>query len=91
LKEDLRHVHCWSPCTAGSRIKAAAENTFAARRGQDGHESFSVARLAGPVTGGLVASYWLPGKFTGGEAVRVIGVTYAFDFLTNLVVELFHR
>jgi hypothetical protein len=90
LKEDLRYVHCVG-CSASGKIKAAFENTFAARKGKDGHEEFSVTRLVAPIPGGIVASTWLPGKYDSKRIGSEIGVTYVFDLFKNLVVEFARR
>jgi hypothetical protein len=91
LHEDLRYVRCTSGCSAGGKFKAAFENTFAARKGSDGHEAFSFARLIGPVSGGLVASTWRPDGFRRGQVVREIGFTYGLHLMRNLVWELVRR
>lgn len=91
FREDLRRAHCSSPCTASDRFKAAFENTFAARKGSDGHEAFSVARIVGPIAGGLVASTWRPAGFKRGQVVREIGFTYGLGFVRNLVREMVRK
>ena len=51
--EDVRHVRCGHPC-AESRFKIAFDNTFLARKREDGHEAFSVARFVSPFSGSAV-------------------------------------
>ena len=87
FKEDLRRLPCGSNCTT-SKFKLALEDTFTARKGDDGHRAFSVARLFGPVSGGLVASTWRPGGFGQRQAIREVGLNYGFVFVRNLVREL---
>jgi len=74
FREDLRFIPCASPCSE-SKVKRALENTFTARRGEDGHRSFSVARLAGPIAGGAVAkNAWYPAGYGTSEVVRQAGL-----------------
>lgn len=91
FQEDLRYVHCTPNCSASTTFKAAFENTFEARKGSDGHEAFSVARLIGPIAGGLVASTWRPDGFRKGQVVREIGFTYGLGFMRHLARELVKR
>jgi hypothetical protein len=89
--EDLRHLHCGASCSGSDRFKIAFENTFAARKGSDGHLAFSVARLIGPIAGGLVVSTWRPQGFRRGQVVREIGMTYGLGFMRNLARQLVKR
>ena len=59
FKEDLRFRPCRG-CSVESKFRAALEDTLQARKGDDGHTAFSVARLVGPVSGSLVAQTWMP-------------------------------
>lgn len=88
FKEDLRYIHCAPDCSTANRFKAALENTFEARKGDDGHLAFSMARLLGPISGSLVASTWRPDGFRRSEIGREVGLTYGFGFMRNLVREL---
>jgi hypothetical protein len=90
FREDLRYTHC-AGCPASGKIKAAFLNTFAARRGKDGHEVPSATRLLAPIPGGIVASTWLPGKYDARSIPNEVGLTYAFDLGKNLIVELVRR
>jgi len=90
FREDLRFLPCKPNCST-SKFKAALEDTFTARKGEDGHRAFSVARLVGPLSGGLVASTWLPDGFGHRNAVREVGLTYGLVFVRNLVRELARR
>jgi hypothetical protein len=86
FKEDLRHVPCRANC---SKLKAAFEDTFTARKGEDGHRNISIARLVGPISGALVASTWRPdGLNSRHETIGGIGITYGLVFMRNLVREM---
>jgi hypothetical protein len=90
FREDLRYVHC-AGCSTSGKIKTAFLNTFAARKGKDGHEDLSLTRLLAPIPGGIVASTWLPGKYDASVIGREIGFTYVFGLGKNLIVELIRR
>jgi len=91
FREDLRHQRCESPCSE-SAFKRALEDTFTARKGEDGHRAFSVARLIGPISGSAVAvNTWYPSQSGRSETVREVGRTYGFAFGRNLIRELFNR
>jgi hypothetical protein len=90
FREDLRFIPCASAC-AESSVKRALEDTFTARRGNDGHRTFSVARFAGPITGAVVANNsWYPAGYGTSEVVRQAGFSYAFGFIRNYIRELTH-
>jgi hypothetical protein len=85
LGEDLRPDFCFSPCPE-SRLERALEDTFTARKGEDGHRVFSVARFAGPIVGGTVATTtWYPSGYRRGEILRQTVISYGFSFLRNYV------
>lgn len=88
LKEDLRFRACGSSCSQ-SKFKAAFEDTFMARKGEDGHEALSVARLVAPISGSAVAvNTWYPsGSSSGPEVVRQVGVTFGYIYVRNLIRE----
>lgn len=88
--EDLRFVPCASPC-AESKFKRALEDTFTARKDDDGHRAFSFARLAGPIAGGTVATTtWYPSGYRDSEIVRQTVISYGFRFVRNYLRELAH-
>jgi hypothetical protein len=89
FKEDIRVV----PCGCSESILAAAlADTFTARKSDDGHRTISIARLLGPVSGGVVANYtWYPADTPRREVGTEIGLNYGFVFLGNLVRESFHH
>lgn len=91
FREDIRRQPCASPCST-SRFRLAFEDSFLARRGDDGHEALSVAKLAGPVAGGAVAvRAWYPADARKGEAVREVGLNYGFVYARNLIHEFVVR
>ena len=88
FREDLRFMPCRSACS-DSKIKAALQDTFTARKGEDGHRAFSVARLVGPLSGAAVATNtWYPSGYGGTEIARKAGYSYGFAFARNLIREL---
>jgi len=87
FKEDLRRC---STCT-NSKFKAALEDTFMARKGEDGHEALSVARIVAPWSGSAVAiETWYPSGYGGAEIARQASLSYGFQFLRNYIRELTH-
>jgi hypothetical protein len=85
LREDIRRIRCSHPCSE-SRFKIAFENTFLARRGTDGHESFSVARFVGPFSGSAVAvNTWYPADNKDVNLVKEAGVSFGLRYLRNLI------
>jgi hypothetical protein len=88
FKEDLRP--CGTGCT-DSKFNAALEDTFMARKGEDGHEAFSIARLAAPWAGSAVAvKTWYPSGYGGAEITREASFSYGFQFIRNYIRELAH-
>ncbi len=89
FREDLRRLPCSSPCSK-SAFKRALEDTFTARKGEDGHRSLSVARLVGPFSGSSVAvNTWYPSTSGRSETVRDVAGTFGYVFARNLIRELF--
>ena len=87
FREDIRRRPCSRPCSQ-SKFKLAFEDSFLARRGDDGHESVSVARLIGPFSGNIVATNtWYPGGSTKAETAKGIGLTYGLVYVRNLLHE----
>src|SRR5579863_8282048 len=83
FKEDLRRLPCGSPCSA-SAFKRALEDTFTARKGEDGHRSLSVARLIGPISGSAVAvNTWYPSTSGRSETARDVAGTFGYVFARN--------
>lgn len=85
--EDLRFIPCASACT-GSVFTRALEDTFTARKGDDGHRSFSVARIVGPISGAAVATNtWYPSGYGGSEIAKQAGLSYGLVYLRSLIKE----
>lgn len=88
FREDLRFTSCAQSCP-DSTFRAALEDTFFARRGTDGHEALSVARVLGPWASSSVAiETWYPTGYGRAEIVRQAGFSYAFQFIRSYFREL---
>ena len=92
FREDLRRAQCTHPCSE-SVLKLAFEDTFLARKGSDGHEAFSVARLVGPFSGAAVAvNTWYPAGSGGADTAREFGLQFGLIYVRNLIREsIAHR
>lgn len=89
FKEDLRFIPCGKSCSQSSKFEAALEDTFLARKGEDGHRAFSVAQLVGPFSSSAVAvETWYPAGYGSSEIVKQGGFNYFFMFARNYVREL---
>ena len=89
FKEDLRMLPCGC---SDSKFKLALADTFTAKRGEGGGRSLSIARIAGPVSGSLVAyKTWYPSGTPRNEIASEIGLNYGFVFLGNLIHESTHH
>jgi hypothetical protein len=87
FREDIRPVRCPRPCSQ-SKLKLAFDDSFLARRGEDGHESVSVAHLIGPFSGSLVArNAWYPSGTSRAETAQGIVLTYGLVYVRNLLHE----
>ena len=85
FREDIRRVYCSHPCTE-SRFKLAFENTFLARKGADGHETFSVARFVSPFSGSAVAvNTWYPSGAGRVDIAKEAGVQWGLRYIRNLI------
>lgn len=84
--EDLRRIRCHNPCSE-SRFKISLDNTFLARKGEDGHEAFSVARFVSPFSGSAVAvNTWYPAGSTGGKNIAAEAVVqFGYRYIRNLI------
>jgi hypothetical protein len=84
LREDLRYEQ-----HRESKLQAALEDTFTARRGSDGHRTISIARLLGPISGSVVATAtWYPAGYGRREIAKEAGLTYGLVFVRNLIREM---
>jgi len=87
FREDLRRSGCDRPCSK-SKFELAFEDTFLARRGSDGHESFSIARIIGPFSGSIVAvNTWYPAGSGKSSVAREVGLQLGLRYAGNLVRE----
>lgn len=87
FREDLRRARCARPCSE-SAFRLAFEDTFLARKGADGHEAFSVARLVGPFAGGAVATeLWYPGSSVKSDLSKEAGLQFGLIYIRNLIRE----
>ncbi len=87
FKEDLRFRPCSDDC---NKFAAAFKDTFLARKGEDGHQTLSVARLVGPWSGSAVAvNTWYPSADKeNGQIVRQAMFGYGFEFIRNYIREV---
>jgi hypothetical protein len=91
FKEDIRFISRSSSNSTNpsSKFKAALADTFLARKGDDGHNAFSIARLAGPVAASAIAvSAWYPSGYGRAEIAREVGISFGFQFARNFLREL---
>ena len=89
FNEDTLYYRC--ECTGlGPRLGHAVISTLTARRGEDGHSSFSFPALIAPYAGTMTAVYaWYPGRYNGKDALRMgnytmlgyVGGSIAMEFL----------
>jgi hypothetical protein len=85
FREDVRRVRCSHPC-GESRFKIAFDNTFLARKGDDGHEAFSVARVISPFSGSAVAvNTWYPGGSGGKDIAKEAALQFGLRYIRNLI------
>lgn len=85
FREDVRHIRCSHSCSE-SRFKLAFENTFLARKGDDGHEAFSISRIVSPFAGSAVAvNTWYPAGSGKGNIAREAGVGFGLRYIRNLI------
>lgn len=87
FREDIRRIPCRRPCSE-SKFKLAFDDSYLARKGDDGHEAFSVARIVGPISGNVVAvNTWYPAGSTKVETGKGIVLTYGLVYVRNLIHE----
>ena len=85
FREDVRRVRCSHPCSE-SRFKLAFENTFLARKGDDGHQAFSISRFVSPFAGSAVAvNTWYPAGSGKGDIAKEAGVQFGLRYIRNLI------
>jgi hypothetical protein len=87
FREDIRFIPC-NPGCSKSLVVAALEDTFLARKGDDGHRSFSVAQVVGPVVGSATAVYgWYPPGSSKSEIGVQTGVVLSVQLVKNFIRE----
>lgn len=71
FKEDAMYYRC--ECRGVfPRIRHALLSTFTARRGEDGHQVFSIPALVAPYVGSTIAVYgWYPARYGPKDAFRM--------------------
>jgi hypothetical protein len=89
LKEDTRYYSC--ECSGAlPRMGHAMLSTLTARRGEDGHNVFSLPALIAPYAGSVTAVYgWYPDRYGAKDALRMgnysllgyVGGNIALEFL----------
>jgi hypothetical protein len=86
--EDDRYFRCQG-CSFSQKIGNAFVSEFTARRGQDGHRTFSVPQVVSPFAGPLVArNTWYPGSYSGANALQEVGFSFGSRFVMNVIREL---
>jgi hypothetical protein len=89
LREDTSYYPC--RCTGFfPRLRHAAISTLTARRGEDGHNVFSIPGLVAPYAGATAAVYgWYPNRYGAKDAFRVgnysllesVGLNIGLEFI----------
>jgi hypothetical protein len=70
----------------------AVISTLTARRGEDGHSSFSFPALIAPYAGTMTAVYaWYPGRYNGKDALRMGNYTMLGYVGGNIAMEFLYR
>lgn len=87
LKEDTVYYRC--QCRGGwPRLKHAVVTSFTARRGQDGHQVFSVPALVAPYVATTTAVYgWYPRRYDFQDALRLGNYYLLYDVAGNIATE----
>lgn len=99
FKEDSLYYRC--DCSgAFPRLRHAIVSSMTARRGQDGHQVFSVPALVGPYAGSMIGIYgWYPSRYGAKDAFRVgnysllsyVGGNVALEFIYSRPHSLLSR
>jgi hypothetical protein len=90
LKEDTLYYRC--ECTGFfPRLRHAVLSTLIARRGDDGHQVFSIPALVAPYAGTMTAVYsWYPKRFDAKDAFRMGNYSMLGYIGGNLALEFFY-
>lgn len=89
FREDTLYYRC--DCSGfGHRLEHALVSTVTARRGDDGHRTFSFSALAAPYAGGEAAALlWYPNRYNASDGFRIgnynllvqAGLNVALEFI----------
>ncbi len=86
VNEDPRFFHLGQG-GFGKRVGYAFTSNFLARR-PDGSRHIAVGRMAGKFGSAFIANTWYPpSNNTTGDALRRVGISYAFGFGFNVIKE----
>ena len=88
--EDTLYYRC--ECSGfGHRLEHALISTVTARRGDDGHRTFSFASLAAPYAGGEVAALsWYPSRYDAMDGFRIGNYNLAVQAGLNVALEFIY-
>jgi len=90
FREDTLYYRC--ECTGfGRRLEHALISTVTARRGADGHRTFSFSALAAPYAGTEAAALlWYPSRFDASDGFRMGNVNLAVQASFNVAFEFIY-
>ena len=90
FREDTLYYRC--ECTGfGHRLEHALISTVTARRGADGHRTFSFSSLAAPYAGTEAASLlWYPSRFDAMDGFRMGNINLAVQAGYNVAFEFIY-
>ena len=90
LKEDTLYYRC--ECRGPlPRMGHAILSTLTARRGEDGHNVFSIPALVGPYAGSMTATYgWYPNRYGAKDAFRTGNYTLLTQVGGNIALEFLY-
>ena len=87
--EDTLYYRC--ECTGfGHRLEHALISTVTARRGADGHRTFSFSALAAPYAGTEAALLWYPSRFDAMDGFRMGNINLAVQAGYNIAFEFIY-
>ncbi len=90
FREDTLYYRC--ECTGiGRRLGHALISTVTARRGEDGHRTFSFSALAAPYAGTEAAALlWYPSRFDASDGFRMGNINLAVQAAINVANEFIY-
>lgn len=88
--EDTLYYRC--ECSGfGHRLEHALISTVTARRGDDGHRTFSFSALAAPYAGGEAAALlWYPSRYDASDGFRIGNYNLAVQAGLNVALEFIY-